>query len=355
MSRKKNITIKDLAKELGVSAATVSRALKDYPDIGENTKKAVRELAAKWNYRPNSMAIGLRQRRSGVLGVLVPELVHHFFSSVISGIMDEAEEHGYCAMLFQSRESAAREQRDTNTLLNSRVDGLLVSLSNDAEGLPHLEEAQCMGVPIVMFDKVNEDFPCSKVVVSDYNGAKMAVNHLLDQGHKSIGYIKGPRLPLNSRERMRGYKEALSERGIAFSPDLVRECVEVSQEEGYRFTKEIIAQTPRPTALFCATDLVAMGAMSAIKEQGLSIPEDIALVGFSNWQLSQVVDPPLTSVHQPGYEMGRKATQLLLKEIFYKGEAAYQHEVVELPTELMTRASSAYTLPKSPSPRQEVG
>ncbi len=340
MNKKKNITIKDLAQELGVSAATISRALKDYPDISDATKKAVRELAKAWNYRPNSMAAGLRQQRSGVIGVLVPELVHHFFSSVISGITDEAEAHGYCAMLFQSGESTQREQRDTSHLLNARVDGLLVSLANDSTDIPHLEEAQRMGVPVVMFDKTKKDFPCSKVVVDDFLGGKTAVEHLVEQGKRRIAYIKGPKLPENAKERYRGYIEGLVQAGFTLDENILRECIEVSQEEGYQFTKELLSLSDRPDAICCATDVVAIGAMTAIKEAGLSIPSDIALVGFSNWQIAEVVDPPLTSVHQPGYEMGCEATKLLLDEVTYTGKEFYEHQKIVLPTTLVVRAST---------------
>lgn len=346
MKPKKNITLKDLAKELGVSAATVSRALKGYPDIGEKTTQAVRALAKEWNYRPNSMAVGLRQQRSKIIGVLVPELVHHFFSSIISGIMDEAEKHGYCPMLFQSGESSEREQRDTNTLLNTRVDGILVSLANDSIDLPHLEEAQRMGMPVVMFDKIKQQFPCSKVTVNDFQGAKAAIEHLLQQGHTQIGYIKGPPLPENSRERFRGYSEALQQYGIPLDHAMIRECSAVSQDEGYCFTKELLAAPTPPTAIFCATDLVAMGAITAIKEANLCIPNDVALVGFSNWQISQVVDPPLTSIHQPGYEMGQVATRLLLQEIEHKEDGNFEHQQIVLPAALVVRGSSIYTRPK---------
>ena len=335
--KKSQVTLKDIARHLGVSVATVSRALKDYPDIGEETKKAVKKLAEEWNYRPNTMAIGLRKKKSKVIGVLVPEIVHHFFSSVISGIMDELEQHGYSVMLFQSNESTLREKRDIDILLNSRVEGLMISLSNDSITFEHIENAQKMGIPVVLFDKITDELECSKVVFDDFEGAYNATKHLIEQGCKRIAHIKGPKHPQNSKDRFAGYRQALLDHGHVFDEQLIFECEQVIHDEGYRFTQLLLALPKPPDGIFAITDAVAIGAMVAIKEKGLKIPEEIALVGFSDWRMAAIVEPGLSSMKQPGYEMGKKASLLLLEEISDPEKA---HQRIVLHTKLIARESS---------------
>jgi LacI family transcriptional regulator len=337
--KKGHVTLKDIAKHLNVSVATVSRALKDFPDIGADMKQAVQKLAEEWNYRPNTLAVGLRKQQTKVIGVLIPEIVHYFFSSVISGVMSEVEQHGYSIMLFQTNESMAREKREIDIMLNSRVDGLLISLANESTAsLTHLETAQQMGVPVVLFDKVDDRFACSQVIVDDYAGGYEATKHLIEQGCQRIAHIKGPKEPKNAFDRLSGYLDALRDHGIAPDPSLVLECVQVTFEEGYEFAQRLLALPNRPDGLFAITDLVAIGAMMAIKDAGLSIPRDIALIGFSNWQMAKVVEPPLSSIHQPGYEMGQAAARILLSEIGRPIPEKFQKVVLE--TALVARGSS---------------
>ena len=338
---KTTVTLKDIAQRLGLTIATVSKALKDYPDISPLTKASVRKLADEMHYSPNALALKLRKKKTFVLGVIIPEIVHHFFSNVISGIIDMAEERGYNVLLTQSDESMEREIKEAKLLLSQRVDGLLISLANNTDTVDHLKEFQEMEVPIVMFDKVNGSMGTSLVQVDDRNGAFLAVKHLIEGGRRRIAHIRGPIVPQTANERHKGYCDAIEEAGLKTNPEYIRVCKDVTQQEGEEFTRQLLLLPEPPDAIFCITDLVAIGAMKAIKDAGYRIPEDIALVGFSDWNIAAVVSPALTSVYQPGYEMGQQATRILVNEIEAKeAKLPVQHQSIVLKTELKIRASS---------------
>ena len=339
---RKQITLADLAQELGISTATVSRALKDYPDISADTKRRVIELAQRWNYRPNTMAAGLRKRESKVIGVIIPSIVNHFFSSVIKGIMQVAYDRDYRVMVCQSDESYQKEVTDAYALLSSRVDGLLVSLAHETDRYDHFDEFWEVGTPVVFFDKIPPKAgQFSTVVVDDYGGAYQAVTHLIEQGHRRIAHFRGPVFAYTSRNRLNGYRQALLDHELEVDESLIYACEDISFEEGQQYARQVIADHPNCDAIFCVTDTVAMGAMVILKEAQVKIPSDIAIVGFSNWHMSTIIDPPLTSVAQPSHEMGELATQLLLQEIKAgKQEVAFQHQNIVLPTQLKVRLSS---------------
>jgi len=341
MALRNQVTLKDIANILGVSVPTVSRALKDYPDISEATKGKVLELVKELNYSPNQFALNLRKNKSNTIGVLIPEIVHHFFSTVISGITEVADEQGYSVMLFQTNESLQKEIREARIMLNGRVDGLLISLSNETTNLDHLQAFHDNEVPVLLFDKVLDDFEASKVIVDDFNAAYLATKHLIEQGNRQVAYIRGPEGPMNSKQRFEGYKKALSDAGLPFDQKYLKTCHLVTQQEGYDFTRELLNLTDMPDAIFAATDVVAIGSMQAIKEAGLNIPSDISLCGFSDWRMAAVVDPPLTSVRQPGLEMGRTAAKILFGQI-RKAELGkkIEYKTVVLETELIVRESS---------------
>ncbi len=336
------ITIKDIARELGISPSTVSRALKDHPDISVATKKAVNELADKLNYQPNTVALNLRQRKTNTIGVIIPEIVHFFFSTVISGIEDVAYEAGYNVILAQSNESVEREKSDIKALFNSRVDGLLLSISRETTNFDHIESIISKGLPIVFYDRMYTNPNTSKVIVDDYVGAKEAVLHLIEQGYKRIAHLEAaPGLQI-ALDRRRGYVDALNENNIAVKETMIIECPNGSLEDGKKATKKLLSLASPPDAIFANNDLLAMGAMLAIKEKGLKIPGDIALMGFSNWFFSQLLDPPLSSVDQPGFEMGQEAARLLIRQIEMKDkdQLEVQPETKILKTRVVIRESS---------------
>ena len=336
------VTIKDIARELGISPSTVSRALKDHPDISQETKRLVNELAEKLNYQPNIVALSLRQSKTNTIGVIIPEIVHFFFSTVISGIEDVAYSAGYNVILAQSNESQAREVTDTKALYNSRVDGLLMSVSRETTNFDHIESLLAKGVPIVFFDRVYESDQASKIIVDDFTGAKEATLHLIDQGCKRVAHIEGPPNLEISKQRLEGYKEALKDYNIPFNKELVAICPSGTIEEGKAATEKLLSLKNRPDGIFATNDPAAMGAMQAIKQKKLRIPQDVALVGFSNWFFSSLMDPPLSSVDQPGFEMGQEAAKLLIRQIEKqnKGEADIIHETKILKTRLVVRESS---------------
>ena len=336
------VTIKDIARELGISPSTVSRALKDHPDISSETKKAVNALADKLNYQPNIVALSLRQKKTNTIGVVIPELVHFFFSTVISGIEDVAYEAGYSVIITQSNESFDREVTDLKALFNSRVDGMLLSISRETTNYDHIESILSKGVPIVFYDRMYNNPNTSKVIVDDYVGAKEAVGHLIEQGCKRIAHLQAAPNLLISEDRLRGYKDAQREANLPYQENFVLQCPSGTLEEAEKATRKLLALTPPPDAIFANNDMLAMGAMKAIKEKGLNIPGDVALMGFSNWFFSQLMDPPLSSVDQPGYEMGQEAARLLIRHIEMKDkdQGEPQPETKVLKTRLIVRQSS---------------
>jgi len=336
------VTIKDIARELGISPSTVSRALKDHPDISPETKKAVNELAEKLNYQPNIVALNLRQKKTNTIGVIIPEIVHFFFSTVISGIEDIAYQAGYNVILAQSNESYQREVTDMKALFNSRVDGMLLSLSRETTNYDHIESIINRGMPIVFYDRMYNSPGCSKVIVDDYSGSKEAVLHLVDQGCKRIAHlIAAPNLII-SKDRLRGYEDALKESKLELNPDWIVECQAGNFEEGKRAAEKILSMKNLPDAIFASNDPLAMGAILAIKEKGLKIPNDVAIVGFSNWFFGELIEPTLTTVDQPGFEMGQEAAKILIRQIEMKEKERGElvHEVKTLKTRLVIRNSS---------------
>lgn len=308
-----HVTIKDIAKKLGVSPSTVSRALKDHPEISPKTKKVVTELANLLGYKPNEIALSLRSRKSKIIGLIIPEIVHHFFSSVISGIEEIAIEEGYNVMIFQSNESYTREVLNTQGLYSSRVDGLLVSLAKETKDYEHFKNLLKHDVPIVFFDRICEGLKTDRVIVDDYGGAFEAVQHLIDQGCKRILHLSGSDTLLIGRNRINGYKDALDENDMPFDENLVVQCD--NYEDALAKTGDIVKSMPDIDGIFAVNDFTAIGAMKAVKDAGKKIPDDIAVIGFTNGISSTMTDPSLSSVDQHGTEVGREATKLLLKRL----------------------------------------
>ncbi|WP_375418433.1 LacI family DNA-binding transcriptional regulator [uncultured Hymenobacter sp.] len=337
----KRATLRDIAQVLGVTVATVSRALKDYPDISLSTKKLVMATAERLHYTPHPLAVKLRQKAYKVIGVVVPDIVHPFFSDVISGIIDVAEAQGYHVILSQSNENFEKEIRVTQMLQATGVDGLLVCLSNETATVDHLRALQNYDLPIVLFDKVSRDFDASSVETNDFQGAYDATTHLLQQGLTRIAHLKGPPHPENTRQRFAGYQAALAAAGRPFRPEYVAECTEVVHAEGFRFAQQFMALPEPPDGIFAVTDSVAIGALMALKEGGYRVPEQVALIGFSDWAVSALIEPAVSSVAQPGYDIGRRASELLLTEIRQlRDNEPITHQHLSLAATIRVRASS---------------
>lgn len=337
------VTLKNIAEELGISITTVSKALKEYPDVSEKTRKLVRETAALLNYQPNSFAVNLRTKESKTIGLIIPVVVHHFFSSVIKGIIAQAEKKGYLVIILQSNESYELEQKQIDLLLRKRVDGILISLANETSDFSHLNKVINQQTPIVMFDKIAKVVKCSKVIIDDRKAAYTATQYLIDIGCKKIAHFRGPLLPQNSIDRFLGYKKALLDNDLEFDVSLVYtcECGDMSFEEGKANAKQLLKDHDDVDGIFINTDLVAIGAMKEFNDRGVKVPEDINIVGFSNWFMASVISPSLTTINQPGLEMGKKAFKLLFKEIkSRKANKLITHKQVVLDTNLVVRDST---------------
>ena len=339
----KPVTLKQIAERLNMSVSTVSKALKDYPDIGVDTKKRVRDLARSLNYKPNSLAVNLRTNESKTVGLIIPEIVHHFFSNVIKGIVSRAETKGYLVIILQSDESNELERKQIELLLDQRVDGIIISLANDTDQCDHINRVLNQRTPLVMFDKVSIRIDCSKVVIDDRKAAYEATKHLIDRGCKRIAHFRGALTPLNSIDLFMGYRTALLDHGLEFDPSLVYICAcdDRSFEEGKENAKKLLEEHRDVDGVFINTDLVAIGALTEFKNQGVRVPEDIKVVGFSNWFMSSVISPSLTTIDQPGYQMGEAAFDQLHIEIetLKKGKDPI-FKSSELDTKLIERESN---------------
>lgn len=334
------ITIKDIARSLKISPSTVSRALKDHPDISPATKKAVRELAQELDYQPNSVALSLRKSKTFTIGVIIPQIVHHFFSTVISGIEDVAYKAGYHVMICQSNESFDREKASAQALLASRVDGMLVSVAQETSDLKHFEMLLNRNVPLVFFDRVASGLDTSSVVVDDFGGAYRAVEYLIKSGCRKVAHLAGPDNLEISQNRIKGYKKAVDDYGLALRPEHIV-TAGLTIEEGRKACLELLERGELPDAIFAANDPLAIGALKVLKEKGIKIPEEISVIGFSDEPITALIEPPITTIAQPGFEMGQLATQLLLDEISHKSDEERLPSVKrELKTELVIREST---------------
>lgn len=337
----KDITLKEIAAKLGISITTVSKALKNYPDVSEKTKKAVIELAQELHYTPNSFAVNLRTRESKTIGLIVPEVVHHFFSNVINAIIDEAEKNEYLVIILQSNETLALEKKQVELLINKRVDGILMSLSNESNNDDHIRAIINRKIPFVMFDKISKLSTCSKVIIDDQKAAFSAVQHLIDNGCRKIAHIRGPLNPQNAIDRFIGYKKALEKNNIPFDSKLVYACESVTFQEGIDFAKQIVDEHPDVDGVFAITDLVAAGVLTYFNDNNVKVPKQVAVIGFSNWFISQVLTPKLSTIDQPSHAMGIEAFNLLLEEMnCHKVGQSFIPRTIELETTLITRESS---------------
>ncbi len=331
-------TIKDLAKALNLSPSTVSRALRDHPDINPQTKKRVVSLADKLDYHPNSIARSLQTKKTKTIGVIVPEIKQPFFASVINGVEEFAYAAGYTIIVCQSNETYEREVFYTRSLVSLRVAGVLVSLSQTTQNFDHFSMLQRRHVPVVFFDRVSDKIKASSVVVDDYKGAFDVVDHLIKSGYRRIAHLAGPKNLSISKIRLKGYQDALKQANIPFEDKMVVHGG-LDDTDGIIGFQKLLSFHPLPDAVFAVNDPVATGVFMAMKEQGLRIPADIALAGFSNTHLASLLDPPLTTVEQPSYEIGKIAAQLLMEQINNSDEHFVPKSVV-LKTHLVVRSST---------------
>ncbi len=310
---KKQVTIKDIAQQLGLSVSTVSRALKDHPDISVKTRAAVKQLANILGYKPNRIALNLKNSKTNTIGLIIPMIEHNFFSSVVNGIEEVAYNNDYYVMMFQSNESYMREVLNTQTLATNRVDGVLASISKETKDLSHFKQLTEYEIPLVFFDRVVEDLHADTIVSDDFEGAYAAVTHLIERGCKKIALFTSPRHLNISQKRHEGYKKALTDHGIDYDPDLVYACD--TFEDAIKISKSILKKIDKPDGIFAVNDATALGIIKIAKKIGVKIPEELKIVGYENAKSSQMCEPELTTIDQFGFEIGRRAMTLLLERI----------------------------------------
>lgn len=318
--------------------STVSRALNNNTSISESTRKRVWQLAKEINYQPNHLAAGLRKGRSSLLGVMVPHIEGHFFSSVMHGIETVASKAGFNIMICQSNENVANEKKNIETLMNARVEGILVSLARNTHDFKHFDKVSQLSVPLVFFDRVLEEANVNSVVIDDYLGAYQAVTHLIEQGCTHIAHFAGPQHLNIYKNRYRGYQDALRAHGIALDEVLVHTC-DMKISDGVEGMEKLLALDKLPDAVFSASDFSAVGALQVLKARGIRVPQDMALAGFSNETFSSLTEPRLTSVDQRCEQMGQSAVKLFLEMLDDKSGSFSPRRIVLQP-ELLVRESS---------------
>lgn len=333
------VTIKDIARELKISPSTVSRALKNHPDISQETKKAVMELANEMDYQPNIIALSLRKRKTNTIGVIIPKIVHHFFSTIISGLEDIAYAEGYNVIITQSDESYQREVDCVFTLVSSRVDGLFMSLSSETTDYEHLQVLNKRNIPVIFLDRACDAIRSSKVLIDDHDGAMLATEHLIQEGCKKIIHFAAPDTMQIAKERRQGFLDAHTKHNL---PTLAQAIVySDSLETGYESTKKLLAEKVEFDGIFAVNDETAIGAIKALKEVGKRIPEDVAVIGFGDNPVCEIVEPALSSIKQPGFEMGQIAAQVFMKQTaLVDKKEEYETEIKILKTTIVPRASS---------------
>jgi len=334
-----SITIKEIARLLGVSKSTVSRALRDSSEISDVTKAKVLELALKLNYSPNPIAISLLSNKTKTIGILVPKIDNPFFSTAIAGAEEYAYNRGYHVMIYQSHESFEREVLNVRHLATRRADGLLVSVSSQTARYDHFLELQSQGIPVVFFDRVPAEVNTHKVIVDDYKSSFEATEHLIHQGCRKIAHVSGPLNLAICRNRLSGYKDALKAHNLPDPDEWVVSC-EFSLEEGTERGYQLMALRNRPDGIFAASDRIGLGVHVALRQLGYQIPEDVALIGFSDLSISALIEPALSTVRQPSFEMGHQAAELLFSLIETKTNTPASFETRVLTSDLIVRNSS---------------
>ncbi|MDI3321171.1 LacI family DNA-binding transcriptional regulator [Pinibacter soli] len=335
------ITIKDIANALGFSKSTVSRALRDSHEISPETKKLISAYAEEHNYRPNPIALSLKEKRSRSIGIVVCEIANSFFSQVINGIESIAYDCGYNAIISQTHESFEREIVGLNYLSSRSVDGLLISVSAETTSFSHLKSLHNKGLPIVFFDRVASDIKTHKVTVDNFTGSYDATTHLIENGFTRIASISLSQHSSITQGRLNGYKKALTDHYIPIDESLIRYCAHggLFYEELEKEMNVLLNLKQRPQAIFASSDKITMGVLRYFKSTGIRVPNDIAVVGFSNSETTDLLQPALTVVRQPAFEMGKIATEMLINLMEAK-RAVKVFENRVLPAELVVRDSS---------------
>jgi DNA-binding LacI/PurR family transcriptional regulator len=307
-------TLKDIAQQLGISISTVSRALRGMPEVNNETREAVIKLSQEVDYEPNMLATSLLRRQSNLIGVVVPNM-DYFIATAVKGMDEAALEAGYTVVVCQSNESYGREVTNVQRLLQSHVDGFIVSLSSETQNTDHFKRIIKKNLPLIFFDRDCSDIEAPKILLDNYDGAFQAVKHLLEKGFKRIAYLGAKKNLSISNIREQGYRDAIVEFGIEIDESLIIHG-DFDQNYAYQTAMELLKNSEnRPDAFFTISDKLAVGAFIAIRELGLSIPQDVGLMGFNDEPIMSLLSPPISSVFQPAFDMGKLAVKLFIEQV----------------------------------------
>jgi LacI family transcriptional regulator len=337
MKGKKEVTIYDIARVLKVSPSTVSRGLKDHPHIRKSTCEKIKAKAHEMGYQPNKFASSLRKQRTETIGVVVPKLKSYFQATVIAGIEKVTNKHGYGLLISQSQESGKQEVSCLTTLYHSRVDGLIISLAYDTKKMNHFKILFKKNIPVIFFDRTSECPGCMSVVIDNFKAGYEITTHLIQQGCRRIAHLGGNLLRNVYSERFGGYKKALADNGIKYEKDLLI-ISDLNNEAGINAVQKLMKMEDRPDGIFAANDSTAVSAICELQRMGIKVPDDVAVVGFNNEPVSQVVKPNLTTVDYPAIEMGEIAATSLINRL--KNSEPFNLDKVVLKHKLIIRESS---------------
>ncbi len=338
MKEKKEVTIYDIAQRLSLSTATVSRGLQDHSAISKITRKKIQDAAKEMGYRHNNFASNLRKQKTNTIGIIVHELNSNFITSVLAGIEKVSTESGYDLIITHSSESFKKESANVLNLFHKRVDGIIASLSFDTKGLDHFQPFFDKHIPVIFFDRVEENSDNAKVVIDNYKNGYQATQHLIEQGSKRIVIVTANLSRNVYAQRFKGYKDALFDNGVEFDENLVL-IKDLSEKCGREAALQILEMKPMPDAAFITNDFSAAVCMQTLKEHGVRIPEDIAVVGFNNDAISKIIEPQLTTINYPGIDIGEIAARSLIAHL--KGDSKItQTNTIIVKSELIIRKSS---------------
>ncbi|HTL07258.1 MAG TPA: LacI family DNA-binding transcriptional regulator [Chitinophagaceae bacterium] len=331
-------TIKDIARRLKISVSTVSRALRGSADISDETRRLVLSVAEELQYSPNPIALSLRDKKTRAIGVIVQEIANNYCSAVIAGIEDVAFKMGYNVLIAQSHEKIDLEIINTRLLASRRVDGMLITISNETSNVDHLHEMIAKGIPVVMFDRVSDELQTHKVVVDDYKGAFDATSHLIEQGYKNIAHLTIAKQLTLTQNRLNGYLDALKVHRIPVRKEWIVYC-DFDEGNMKSEVRKLLLGKHRPNAIFSSVERLSMASVKVLKELNLKVPADMALAGFADNPLSRYLSPALTTVGQPTFSIGQNAAELLI-ELIESKKAEEKYTTIKLKTTLDVQESS---------------
>ncbi|WP_086065405.1 LacI family DNA-binding transcriptional regulator [Flavobacterium saccharophilum] len=338
MEIKKKTTIKDIGDLLGLTPSAVSKALNNHPRISDKTKKAVQDAAIKLQYQPNFLSSALRKGKSNMVGLIVPRINTNYYSSVIENIEDVLNENGYNVIMAQTNESYNKECKSIDNLLNIQVDGIIASIANETVSFDYYQKIKEKGVPLVLFDRGENDLDVDYIGIDDYNCSHLIVAHLAGQNYKKIAHITGYSHTRIFKNRIRGFRDAMQKFDLPIQENSIIEC-NLQVEDGRRIMKALLNQEKRPDAIYAASDNAALGALEVLLEEGIQVPEEMAIVGFGNEPFSTIIKPQISTINQFNAEIGKQAALAFLERIKNPEKKVSLNKII-LDSELMIRSSS---------------